>query len=105
MAAIPAPFINHPSMSLPIPIALPRVLTTPSFALSFDMTANFAFLGLSFKSGTDDLRESPTIKMISIMKQKGFKIFIYDNKISLNSLPKQPAFILTAPPIDPGIPL
>ena len=43
-------------------------------------------LGLSFKSGTDDLRESPTIKMVKKMIEKGFKIKIYDNKIDLSKI-------------------
>lgn len=38
----------------------------------------FAVLGLSFKANTDDLRESPSIKAIKILLQKGAKIKAYD---------------------------
>ena len=43
-------------------------------------------LGLSFKSGTDDLRESPTIKMVKLMIENGYKVLIYDNKIKLDRI-------------------
>ena len=51
-----------------------------------DKTICYGILGLSFKTGTDDLRESPTIKMIKLMEEKGFKMLIYDNKIILNEI-------------------
>ncbi len=37
-------------------------------------------LGLSFKPNTDDIRESPAIKVITVLKQKGAKIKAYDPK-------------------------
>tara|TARA_Y100001958_G_C21143613_1_gene481622 strand:- start:218 stop:1123 length:906 start_codon:yes stop_codon:yes gene_type:complete len=43
-------------------------------------------LGLSFKSGTDDLRESPAIKMVKKMIEIGYRIKIYDNKIDPNRI-------------------
>jgi len=51
-----------------------------------DNNEKIGILGLSFKSGTDDLRESPTIKMVKKMLEKGFKIKIYDNKIDLSKI-------------------
>ncbi len=37
-----------------------------------------AVFGLSFKPGTDDIRESPSIKLISKLTKKGFSVHAYD---------------------------
>lgn len=37
-----------------------------------------AFLGLSFKPNTDDIRESTSIKLANYMNEKGFKIHCFD---------------------------
>ena len=44
------------------------------------------FCGLSFKHGTDDLRESPLVKVIETMLGKGFQIKIYDKNVSMAKL-------------------
>jgi GDP-mannose 6-dehydrogenase len=44
------------------------------------------FMGLSFKHGTDDLRESPILEVIETMIGKGFGVSIYDEYVSIAQL-------------------
>lgn len=47
---------------------------------------SLGFLGLSFKHGTDDLRESPILQVIETMIGKGFAVSIYDRYVSIAKL-------------------
>ena len=44
------------------------------------------FLGISFKAGTDDVRNSPVIEVIEQLLGKGYEIKIYDKNINISKL-------------------
>jgi len=45
-----------------------------------------ALLGLSFKAGTDDLRESPQVILVEWLLGKGFDVSVFDSNVHLASL-------------------
>lgn len=41
------------------------------------------FLGISFKTGTDDVRNSPTLEIINALRKEGYQISIFDDYVQL----------------------
>ena len=59
------------------------------FALDILLSKNkrkIGFYGISFKSGTDDLRFSPALEIVERLLGKGYAIKIYDANINLSKL-------------------
>ena len=48
---------------------------------SFD-AKDIGIIGLSFKSGTDDVRESPSVHIASALKAEGYNLKIFDDSVS-----------------------
>lgn len=47
---------------------------------------NISFLGISFKSDTDDLRESPLVTLVERLIGKGYSLRVYDKNVHLARL-------------------
>jgi len=66
----------HPSNDAHIERAVALIRKHPK-------SARLGFLGLSFKSGTDDVRNSPTLEVISSLRNDGYEIRVFDDYVQL----------------------
>jgi len=86
--------LSHHARSLDIPIPLLDSILISNRTQIDHVTKllqqykgrSLGFLGLSFKHGTDDLRESPILDVIETMIGKGFRVGIYDEYVSIAAL-------------------
>ena len=67
-----------PSNRLQLDLALQKILATGK--------RKIGFIGLSFKTGTDDLRESPLVTLAEQLIGKGMQLSIYDPEVHLAKL-------------------
>ncbi|MEY4374388.1 MAG: GDP-mannose 6-dehydrogenase, partial [Candidatus Eisenbacteria bacterium] len=79
---------RHNDMDLPVLMSIMRsneLHVAESIALieRFKMR-KLGFLGLSFKAGTDDLRESPILRVIGTLVGKGYDVRLHDPSIDMD---------------------
>ena len=67
-----------PSNRVHLELALDKVLATGK--------RRIGFIGLSFKTGTDDLRESPMVTLAEQLIGKGMELLVYDPEVHLSRL-------------------
>ena len=77
--------LNLPLLSSLIPSNDVQIERAADMIFSRGKT-RLGFLGMSFKPGTDDLRESPLVRLIELCLGKGYDIRIYDQSVSLARL-------------------
>ncbi|MEK7829622.1 MAG: UDP-glucose/GDP-mannose dehydrogenase family protein, partial [Acidobacteriota bacterium] len=77
--------VEVPVLSSILPSNRQQVERTVDMVLSTGRK-NIGILGLSFKSGTDDLRESPMVSLVETLIGKGLKLTIYDRDVQLARL-------------------
>ncbi len=86
--------LNYQSRSLDLELpVLTSVLTSNKAHIErgFQMITNIGrrrigILGLSFKAGTDDLRESPMVEVVERLIGKGYEVRIFDSNVNVANL-------------------
>ncbi len=77
--------VEVPVLSSILPSNRRQIERTVDMVLSTGLK-KIGILGLSFKSGTDDLRESPMVTLVETLIGKGLKLSIYDRDVQLARL-------------------
>jgi GDP-mannose 6-dehydrogenase len=82
---------RHADLQLPVlesilPSNRLHVQRIADLVLSRPTRPKVGIIGLTFKPGTDDLRESPIVHLVETLNGKGLKVKICDNNVSLSRL-------------------
>ena len=72
--------VEHPLLASIMPSNRAQVQRAYDIVASYDKR-RVGLLGLSFKAGTDDLRESPLVELAEMLIGKGFELRIYDSNV------------------------
>jgi UDPglucose 6-dehydrogenase len=59
-----------------------------------------AVLGVTFKAGTDDLRDSPAVEIVRTLQRAGMLVSYYDPAATLADLPDSPSTVIAAKDAD-----
>jgi GDP-mannose 6-dehydrogenase len=82
---------RHTDLQLPmlesiIPSNRLHIQSVADLILGNPSRTRVGIIGLTFKPGTDDLRESPIVQLVETLNGKGLKIRIYDKNVTLSKL-------------------
>lgn len=82
---------RHTDLQLPmlesiLPSNRLHIQSVADLILKRHQQTKVGIIGLTFKPGTDDLRESPIVQLVETLTGKGLKVMIYDNNVSLSKL-------------------
>jgi GDP-mannose 6-dehydrogenase len=82
---------RHNDLQLPmlesiLPSNRLHIQSVADIILSDPKQTKVGIIGLTFKPGTDDLRESPIVQLVETLNGKGLKVRIYDNNVSLSKI-------------------
>jgi len=82
---------RHTDLQLPmlesiLPSNRLHIQSVADTILSDPKRTKVGIIGLTFKPGTDDLRESPIVQLVETLNGKGLKVRIYDSNVSLSRL-------------------
>lgn len=82
---------RHNDLQLPmlesiLPSNRLHIQSVVDIILSDPKQIKVGIIGLTFKPGTDDLRESPIVQLVETLNGKGLKVRIYDNNVSLSKI-------------------
>ena len=72
--------VEHPLLASIMPSNRAQVQRAYDIISTYDKR-RVGLLGLSFKAGTDDLRESPLVELAEMLIGKGFDLRIYDSNV------------------------